>query len=53
LLVKWREAGAQLACMAEVHSRLLKTSLPTRAVVMGEIPGRSGTLAVAAPGEAL
>jgi undecaprenyl phosphate-alpha-L-ara4FN deformylase len=52
LLVKWRDAGAQLACMADVHARLLKASLPTRAVIMGEIPGRSGTLAVADSGEA-
>ena len=51
LLVKWRDAGAQLACMADVHSRLLNAALPTRAVVMGEIAGRSGTLAVSAPGE--
>jgi undecaprenyl phosphate-alpha-L-ara4FN deformylase len=50
LLVKWRDAGAQLARMADVHARLLDALLPTRAVTMGEIPGRSGTLAVAAPG---
>jgi undecaprenyl phosphate-alpha-L-ara4FN deformylase len=48
LLVKWRDAGATLVCMADIHARLLKGSLATRAVVMGEIPGRSGTLAVAA-----
>jgi peptidoglycan/xylan/chitin deacetylase (PgdA/CDA1 family) len=52
LLVKWRDAGAQLACMADVHACVLKAALPTRAVVMGEIAGRSGTLAVAAPGDA-
>jgi peptidoglycan/xylan/chitin deacetylase (PgdA/CDA1 family) len=57
LLVKWRAAGAALACMADTHARVLQGSLPTRAVVMGEIPGRSGTLAVDAappgtPGEA-
>jgi hypothetical protein len=48
LLVKWRDAGAELECMADVHSRLLKDSLPTRAVIMGEVPGRSGMLAVEA-----
>jgi undecaprenyl phosphate-alpha-L-ara4FN deformylase len=52
LLVKWRDAGAQLACMADVHARVLTTSLPARAVIMGEIPGRSGTLATAESGEA-
>jgi undecaprenyl phosphate-alpha-L-ara4FN deformylase len=48
LLVKWREAGAVLTSMADVHGRLSRTALPARAVGMGEIPGRSGTLAVAA-----
>jgi undecaprenyl phosphate-alpha-L-ara4FN deformylase len=48
LLVKWRDAGVELVCMADVHARVLGDSLPTRAVVMGEIPGRSGTLAMAA-----
>jgi len=48
LLVKWRDAGAKLACMDDVRARLLESPLPTRAVIMGEIPGRSGTLAVAA-----
>jgi peptidoglycan/xylan/chitin deacetylase (PgdA/CDA1 family) len=49
LLVKWRDAGARLARMADVHARVLEGSLPARAVVMGEIPGRSGLLAMAAP----
>jgi hypothetical protein len=48
LLVKWRDAGARLARMADVHARVLEGSLPARAVVMGEIPGRSGLLAMAA-----
>jgi hypothetical protein len=52
LLVQWRDAGAQLACMADVHARVLKAALPTRTVVMGEIPGRSGTLAMAESGGA-
>jgi peptidoglycan/xylan/chitin deacetylase (PgdA/CDA1 family) len=52
LLGKWREAGVQLACMADVHAGLRKAALPTRAVVMGEIPGRSGTLAMGTEGAA-
>lgn len=52
LLLKWRDAGARLECMADVLARVLKGSLPTRAVVVGEVPGRSGTLAVAAAGGA-
>jgi peptidoglycan/xylan/chitin deacetylase (PgdA/CDA1 family) len=46
LLLKWRAAGAAVACMADVRALALRQALPTRAVLMGEIPGRSGTLAV-------
>ena len=49
LLVKWREAGAAVGCMADVRTLALRQALPTSAVLMGEIPGRSGTLAVQAP----
>jgi undecaprenyl phosphate-alpha-L-ara4FN deformylase len=52
LLVKWRAAGAIVTSMAEVHRLATERALPTRAVVMAEIPGRSGTLAVQAPGAA-
>jgi undecaprenyl phosphate-alpha-L-ara4FN deformylase len=50
LLAKWRAAGTVITCMAQVHELSMRRPLPTRAVVMGEIPGRSGTLAVQAPG---
>jgi undecaprenyl phosphate-alpha-L-ara4FN deformylase len=49
LLLKWREAGATVTRMAEIHSRAVQRPLPVRAVVEGEIPGRSGLLAVQAP----
>ena len=52
LLVKWRNAGAAVVCMADVHSALPLEKLPARRVVSGEIPGRSGTLAVQASGAA-
>jgi peptidoglycan/xylan/chitin deacetylase (PgdA/CDA1 family) len=48
LLVKWRDAGARLSCMADVHARVLEARPPARAVGRGEIPGRSGLLAMAA-----
>jgi hypothetical protein len=32
--------------MAEVHERALRHPLPARPVVMGEVAGRSGRLAV-------
>jgi peptidoglycan/xylan/chitin deacetylase (PgdA/CDA1 family) len=49
LLRKWREAGASLVDMASVHALVTQRPLPTRSVVLGEIPGRSGSLAVQAP----
>jgi undecaprenyl phosphate-alpha-L-ara4FN deformylase len=49
LLVKWREAGASLVDMASVHEQVTRHPLPLRSVVLGEIPGRSGSLAVQAP----
>jgi peptidoglycan/xylan/chitin deacetylase (PgdA/CDA1 family) len=48
LLVKWRESGAVITRMAKIHELALQQPLPARAVVMGEVPGRSGLLAVQA-----
>ena len=48
LLMKWREAGANVTRMAAIHALAVRQSLPARAVVMGEIPGRSGLLAIQA-----
>jgi peptidoglycan/xylan/chitin deacetylase (PgdA/CDA1 family) len=48
LLVKWRESGASITRMARIHELAVQRALPTRSVVMGEIPGRSGRLAVQA-----
>ena len=45
LLVKWRDAGAQITRMAAIHALAARLPLPVRAVVMGEVPGRSGLLA--------
>jgi peptidoglycan/xylan/chitin deacetylase (PgdA/CDA1 family) len=49
LLVKWRESGAFITRMAKIHEAATRRPLPTRAVVMGEVAGRSGLLAVQAP----
>jgi undecaprenyl phosphate-alpha-L-ara4FN deformylase len=49
LLVKWRESGASVTRMAEIHEIAMRRPLPSRAVVMGEVAGRSGQLAVQAP----
>jgi peptidoglycan/xylan/chitin deacetylase (PgdA/CDA1 family) len=52
LLVKWRTSGASITRMAKIHELATRRPLPTRSVVMGEIAGRSGLLAVQAPGGA-
>jgi peptidoglycan/xylan/chitin deacetylase (PgdA/CDA1 family) len=48
LLLKWRNAGATVTRMAAIHALALQHPLPVRAVLQGEIPGRSGLLAVQA-----
>jgi len=48
LLVKWRGSGASIARMATIHQLAIQRPLPARAVVMGEVAGRSGLLAVQA-----
>jgi peptidoglycan/xylan/chitin deacetylase (PgdA/CDA1 family) len=45
LLVKWRESGASITRMAKIHELAMRRSLPARAVVRGEVAGRSGLLA--------
>ena len=52
LLAKWRNAGVVVTRMAAIHSVARQRQLATRAVIEGEIPGRSGLLAVQAPGAA-
>ncbi len=52
LLKRWREAGASVVDMASIHGEVTRRPLPIRSVVMGEIAGRSGSLAVQAPGAA-
>jgi undecaprenyl phosphate-alpha-L-ara4FN deformylase len=49
LLLKWRSAGAVIVRMAAIHALATRRELPVRAVIQGEIPGRSGLLAVQAP----
>jgi undecaprenyl phosphate-alpha-L-ara4FN deformylase len=45
LLVKWRDSGASITRMAKIHELAMQRPLPARAVVMGEVAGRSGLLA--------
>ena len=52
LLVKWRQAGASITRMAAIHEFAMRRPLPARTVIMGEVAGRSGLLAVQAPAAA-
>jgi undecaprenyl phosphate-alpha-L-ara4FN deformylase len=47
-----RRRELRLVRMAKIHELALRRPLPARAVVMGEVAGRSGTLAVQAAGAA-
>jgi len=46
LLAGWRQQGYRLASTRELFASLDAAALPRHRVVMGEIPGRSGTLAL-------
>jgi undecaprenyl phosphate-alpha-L-ara4FN deformylase len=48
LLSKWRESGASITRMARIREIAMQRSLPSRSVVMGEVAGRSGLLAISA-----
>jgi peptidoglycan/xylan/chitin deacetylase (PgdA/CDA1 family) len=48
LLVKWRESGATITRMARIREIALRRPLPSRAVILGEVAGRSGLLAISA-----
>jgi len=46
LLGKWLAAGARITRMAAIRRLATQRPLPDQTVVMGEVPGRSGLLAV-------
>ena len=46
LLEGWKQQGYELVSMQEYFDSLDKSSLPHHEFIMGEIPGRSGTLAL-------
>jgi undecaprenyl phosphate-alpha-L-ara4FN deformylase len=52
LLAKWRDSGASLLRMTDIHELAVRRPLPVRAVIMGEVAGRSGQLAVQGDGAA-
>lgn len=46
LLSKWQAAGVHITRMAAIRERAVRGPMPDQAVIMGEVPGRSGTLAL-------
>jgi undecaprenyl phosphate-alpha-L-ara4FN deformylase len=54
LLRRWLAAGAKVTRMATIRERSAQRPLPDQTVIMGEVPGRSGLLALqpaGVPGE--
>jgi peptidoglycan/xylan/chitin deacetylase (PgdA/CDA1 family) len=49
LLRRWRDAGARLGGMGELHAEVQHRPLPHQPVQMGTVAGRSGRLAVQSP----
>lgn len=49
LLAGWRKRGVELVSLAGLCDGLDRSTLPVHQVVMGEIPGRSGTVALQGP----
>lgn len=48
MLQGWRDGGSELVSTRALVATIDQVELPSRRVVMGEIPGRSGTVALAA-----
>ena len=46
LLRKWQAAGAKITRMAGIRELAILRPLPDQTVIMGEVPGRSGLLAI-------
>ena len=49
LLTQWQAAGAIITRMATIHQQAILRPLPDQTVLMGEVPGRSGLLAIQPP----
>ena len=46
LLASWQAEGVSIGTMGELYRSLDRSSLPRREITWGEVPGRSGSLAV-------
>ncbi len=52
LLLKWRDSGTDLVPMASIHEFAMQRGMPSQAVIMGSVAGRSGLLATSVPSAA-
>jgi peptidoglycan/xylan/chitin deacetylase (PgdA/CDA1 family) len=46
LLSRWRRAGAVVTRMAAIHAEVVRRHPPSRSIILGTVPGRSGQLAI-------
>ena len=51
LLAGWQAAGDTLGTLRDTSATLDRAAIPTRSVLWGEVPGRSGMLAVQGPAQ--
>lgn len=49
LLTQWLAAGATITRMAAIHQLAIQRPLPDQAIIRGQVPGRSGLLAMQPP----
>jgi len=52
LLTQWQAAGVTITRMATIHKQAIQRPLPDQTVIRGEVPGRSGLLAIQPDAEA-
>ncbi|HEY0802090.1 MAG TPA: polysaccharide deacetylase family protein [Steroidobacteraceae bacterium] len=50
LLCKWQASGANITRLRQIRALSVQTPMPDQTVIMGEVPGRSGLLAIQPPG---
>jgi undecaprenyl phosphate-alpha-L-ara4FN deformylase len=49
LITQWQAAGVTITRMETIHKQAIQRPLPDQTVIMGEVPGRSGLLAIQPP----
>lgn len=49
LLKQWKTSGFELCTLEQLHQSLDRSEVPTHSIVMGEVEGRSGLMAIQEP----